>query len=152
VSAASVLEERQKDVGSEIFVSGWRQVSQDQVDRFADVTGDRLWIHVDEGRAADGPFGSTIAHGLLVLSLLPFFRYQVPLTTKPLAMTIHYGFDRVRFLHPVRHGSRLRDRIVLSSMEERTGDRLLVKMTHTIEIEGADKPACVAEELILLCF
>src|SRR5690606_10068637 len=119
----------------------------DQIDRFDDVTGDHLWIHVDEERAADGPFGTTIAHGLLVLSRLPFFRYQVPLTTEPLAMTIHYGFDKVRFLHPVRPGARIRDRIVLGSMEERSGDRLLVKMIHTIEVEGADKPACVAEEL-----
>lgn len=152
MSAASVLEERRKDVGSEIFVSDWTRVSQDQIDRFADVTGDHLWIHVDEGRAVDGPFGTTIAHGLLVLSLLPCFRYQVPLTTEPLAMTIHYGFDRVRFPHPTRCGSRLRDRIVLSSMEERPGDRLLIKMTHTVEIELADEPACVAGELVLLCF
>ena len=152
MSAASVLRERRKDVGKEIFVSAWVRVTQGQIDRFADVTGDRLWIHVDRERAAEGPFGATIAHGLLVLSQLPFFRYQVPLTTEPLAMTIHYGFDRVRFLHPVVAGARLRDRIVLSAMEERPEDRLLVTMTHTIEIEGEDKPACVAEELVLLCF
>jgi acyl dehydratase len=152
VTAASVLKERQHDVGSEIFVSDWTCVTQDQIDRFADATGDHLWIHVDRERAADGPFGGTIAHGLFILSHLPFFRYQVPLATEAPAMTVHYGFDRVRFAHPVSPGARFRDRIVLSSMEERQGDRLLVKMTHTIEIEGADKPACVAEELVLLCF
>jgi acyl dehydratase len=152
MTAASVLRERRRDLGSEIFVSGWTRVTQEQIDRFAAATGDHLWIHVDRERAAQGPFGATIAHGLFVLSLLPSFRYQVPLTTEALVMTVHYGFDRVRFAHPVSPGARIRDRIVLSSMEERPGDRLLVKLTHTIEIEGADKPACVAEELVLLCF
>jgi len=152
MTAASVLRERQRDVGSEIYVSDWTRVTQEQIDRFAAATGDHLWIHVDRERAAQGPFGATIAHGLFVLSLLPSFRYQVPLTTEALVMTVHHGFDRVRFARPVSPGVRFRDHIVLSSMEERPGDRLLVKMTHTIEIEGADKPACVAEELVLLCF
>ena len=84
MTAASVLKERQRDVGSEIFVSGWTRVTQDQIDRFADTTDDHLWIHVDTERAAQGPFGATIAHGLFILSLLPFFRYQVPLDRQKL--------------------------------------------------------------------
>jgi acyl dehydratase len=152
MSAASVLRERQQDIGREIFVSGWTQVTQDQVDRFAAVTGDGQWIHVDRERAAGTAFGTTIVHGLLLLSLLPAYRYQIVWTAEPVAMTVHYGFDRVRFLHPVLTGGSVRDRIVLSAMEERPGERLFVKLTHTLEVLGADKPACVAEELVLLGF
>ena len=152
MTAASVLKERQKDIGREIFVSGWTQATQDQVDRFAAVTGDHQWIHVDPEKAANTVFGTTIVHGLLLLSLLPAYRYQIAWTAEPVAMTVHYGFDRVRFVHPVLTGGSLRDRIVLSSMEERPGDRLFVKLTHTLEVQGADRPACVAEELVLLCF
>jgi acyl dehydratase len=153
MSAASVLKARQEDLGTEVFVSGWTQVTQDQVDQFAAVTGDTQWIHVDRKRAAaESEFGTTVVPGLLLLALLPAFRYQIVWTAEPLAMTVHYGFDRVRFIRPVLTGASLRDRIVLAAMEERPGDRLFVKLTHTLEVRGADRPACVAEELVLLCF
>ncbi len=152
MTAASVLQQWQRDIGGEIFVSGWTQVTQDQVDRFAAVTGDLQWIHVDPERAADTAYGTTIVHGLLLLSLLPAHRYRIAWGAEPIAMTVHYGFDRVRFVHPVLTGGSLRDRIVLDSMEERPGSRLFVKLTHTLEVQGADRPACVAEELVLLCF
>jgi len=152
MSAASVLKARQKDVGREVFVSGWTEVTQHQVDRFAAVTGDTQWIHVDRERAADSAFGTTIVPGLLLLSLLPAFRYQIAWATEAVAMTVHYGFDRVRFVHPVLTGGSVRDRIVLGLMEERRDDGLFVKLIHTIEVRGAGRPACVAEELVLLCF
>jgi len=133
-------------------VSAWTEVTQDQVDRFAAVTADTQWIHVDRDRATGTAFGGTVVHGLLLLSLLPAFRYQITWAAEPPAMTVHYGFDRVRFVHPVLTGASVRDRIVLSSMEQRPGDRLFVKLTHTLEVKGADRPACVAEELVLLSF
>lgn len=133
-------------------MSGWTEVTQDQVDGFCAVTGDDQWIHVDRERAAESAFGTTVVPGLLLLSLLPAYRYQIVWATDSIAMTIHYGFDRVRFVQPVLTGASLRDRIVLSSIEERPGDRLFVKLTHTLEVRGSDRPACLAEELVLLCF
>jgi acyl dehydratase len=107
---------------------------------------------VDEEKAAKGPFGKTIAHGFLTLSHLPFFSYQVPLKLEDAQMSINYGLDKVRFINPVISGSKIRDRIVLSAMEEKPGNRLLMKQTHTIEIEGQGKPACIAEALAMIFF
>ncbi|MFY9388716.1 MAG: MaoC family dehydratase [Smithellaceae bacterium] len=152
MSIQSVLQEMQEHIGKEIFVSDWTQVTQDQINQFADSTKDHQWIHVDEEKAAAGPFGTTIAHGFLTLSHLPFFSYQVPLKMKGAKMSINYGLDKVRFLNPVVSGAKIRDRITLKSLEEKPGNRVLMSQVHTIEIEGQEKPACVAESLGMIFF
>jgi acyl dehydratase len=152
MSAASVIKDLEESVGKEIFLSDWTQVTQEQINLFADSTKDHQWIHVDVEKAAKGPFGQTIAHGFLTLSHLPFFSYQVPLKIKGATMSINYGLDRVRFLNPVVSGAKIRDRIVLTALEEKPGNRLLLTQTHTIEIEGQEKPACVAQVLAMIFF
>jgi len=152
MSIESVLQDMAKHIGKEVFVSDWTQVTQDQINLFADSTKDHQWIHVDKEKAAKGPFGTTIAHGFLTLSHLPFFSYQVPLKMEGAKMSINYGLDKVRFLNPVPVGSKIRDRIVLKSLEEKPGNRLLMTQTHTIEIEGQDKPACIADALGMIFF
>jgi acyl dehydratase len=152
MSAASVLKEMGEFIGKEIFLSDWTEVTQSQINQFADSTKDHQWIHVDEKKAAQGPFGTTIAHGFLTLSHLPFFAYQVPLKMEGSQMLINYGLDKVRFLNPVVSGAKIRDRIVLSALEEKPGNRILMTQTHTIEIEGQEKPACVAEMLTMSFF
>lgn len=146
------MQEIQEHIGKEIFVSDWTQVTQDQINQFADSTKDHQWIHVDKEKAAAGPFGTTIAHGFLTLSHLPFFSYQVPLKMKGSKMSINYGLDKVRFLNPVVSGAKIRDRITLKSLEEKPGNRLLISQVHTIEIEGQEKPACIAESLGMIFF
>lgn len=152
MSLASTLQNMGKEVGKEIFVSDWTQVTQEQINQFADSTKDHQWIHVDTEKAAKGPFGQTIAHGFLTLSHLPFFSYQVPIKAEDAKMSINYGLDKVRFLNPVVSGSKIRDRIVLKAIEEKPGNRLLITQTHTIEIEGQEKPACIAEALGMIFF
>jgi acyl dehydratase len=152
MSIASVLKDMEKSIGKEIFLSDWTQVTQEQINQFADSTKDHQWIHVDVEKAAKGPFGQTIAHGFLTLSHLPFFSYQVPLKMEGAAMSINYGLDRVRFLNPVVSGAKIRDRIVLTALEEKPGNRLLMTQTHTIEIEGQEKPACIAQALGMVFF
>jgi acyl dehydratase len=143
------LEEIRKLVGTEVYVSGWKEVGQDQINRFADSTGDHQWIHVDPEKAARGPFGKTIAHGFLTLSHIPFFGYQGAVSPEGAKMVVNYGLNKVRFLNPVIVGSKIRDRIFLSAVEEQKEGRILITTTHTIEIEGQQKPACVAESLAL---
>ena len=152
MSVASVLKDLEKSIGKEIFLSDWTQVTQDQINQFADSTKDHQWIHVDVEKAAKGPFGQTIAHGFLTLSHIPFFSYQVPLKMEGAVMSVNYGLDRVRFLNPVVSGAKIRDRIVLTALEEKPGNRLLVTQTHTIEIEGQEKPACIAQALGMIFF
>ncbi|TFG93647.1 MAG: MaoC family dehydratase [Syntrophobacterales bacterium] len=148
----ATLEEIKKLVGTEVFVSDWTKVTQDQINQFADSTSDHQWIHVDVEKAAKGPFGQTIAHGFLTLSHIPFFSYQMPIRFEESKMSVNYGLNKVRFLNPVLSGSKIRDRIVLSGLEEKGGGRILMTTTHTIEIEGQDKPACVAESLGMVFF
>jgi acyl dehydratase len=152
MSVATVLQEMEKLIGKEVFVSDWTQVTQEQINKFADSTKDHQWIHVDAEKAAKGPFGKTIAHGFLTLSHLPFFSYQVPLKFEGAKMSINYGLDKVRFINPVVSGAKIRDRIVMSALEEKPGDRILMTQTHTIEIEGQDKPACIAQALAMIFF
>jgi acyl dehydratase len=152
MSIASAVESMKQNIGKEVFVSDWTQVTQDQINKFADATMDHQWIHVDVEKAAKGPFGTTIAHGFLTLSHLPFFSYQVPLKFEGAKMSINYGLDKVRFINPVISGSKIRDRIVLSALEEKPGNRLLMTQTHTIEIEGQEKPACIAQALGMIFF
>lgn len=134
--------------GQELGVSEWLQIAQERIDLFADATGDRQWIHVDPERAADGPFGATIAHGYLTLSLLPFLGAQVYAFAGDVAR-VNYGLNTVRFVSPVVVGSKIRNRV--SVLEVKDLDRgQQVTLRHQIEIKGQDKPACVAETVTLL--
>ena len=152
MSVAEVLKDMEKLIGKEIFISDWTQVTQEQINQFADSTKDHQWIHVDAEKAAKGPFGKTVAHGFLTLSHLPFFSYQVPLKFEGSKMLINYGLDKVRFINPVISGAKIRDRIVLSLLEEKPDNRILMTQTHTIEIEGQEKPACIAQALTMIFF
>jgi acyl dehydratase len=129
-------------------VSDWITVSQDTIDKFAEVTGDTQWIHVDSERSArESPFGTTIAHGFLTLSLMgSLLRKAVPLDDA--GMSINYGLNRVRFISPVTAGSRIRGRFAVVSTNE-TADALKVVWNVTIESESVDKPCCVAEWIVL---
>ncbi len=129
--------------GQEIAVTDWVVVDQPRIDQFAQATGDHQWIHVDPGRAAAGPFGATVAHGFLTLSLLPLFAEQ-GFAIDDVRMGINYGLNKVRFMAPVRVGSRLRARFVLLEWQPLEGGAQLT-MQVTIELEGSAKPACVAE-------
>lgn len=133
-------------IGTEIGVSPWLTIDQERIGLFADATGDHQWIHVEPERAALGPFGSTIAHGFLTLSLLPGLLAEVELPGPIPKLTINYGLDRVRFPAPVRVGSRVRAHMELMSVEEVPGG-LQIKRKVTVEVEGQEKPACVAETL-----
>ena len=132
-------------VGSDLGASGWITVDQQRIDRFAAATDDHQWIHVDPERAAAGPFGGTIAHGYLTLSLLAPLMFEV-LHVEACALVVNAGSDRVRFLTPVRAGSRVRAHATLTAVERiPTGVR--ARTAVTVEIEGADRPALVAETL-----
>jgi len=142
------LDELTSLTGEELGTSEWLEIDQDRVDRFADATGDHQWIHVDVERAASGPFGGTIAHGYLTLSLVPFLGSQVFSLETPGAK-LNYGVNKVRFPAPLRVGSRIRTRVVMGEVSDLpTGTQLTLR--HTIEVEGRDKPACVAETVVLL--
>lgn len=134
--------------GQELGVSEWVAITQDRIDMFADATGDRQWIHVDPERAAEGPFGATVAHGYLTLSMLPFLGAQVFAFAGNLAR-VNYGLNKVRFVSPVRVGAKIRDRVeMLEVVDIEKGQQ--VTLQHTIEIKNTDKPACVAETVTLL--
>jgi acyl dehydratase len=133
-------------VGQELAVSDWFAVTQQQIDLFADATGDHQWIHVDPVRAKDGPFGGTIAHGFLTLALIPKM-VESCLAFPNVRMSVNYGLDRVRFPAPVPAGSRLRSRVLLLSCEPLPDDGLHIVWRVTVEREGSDKPACVAESV-----
>jgi acyl dehydratase len=116
------------------------------VNLFADATEDHQWIHVDPEKAKNGPFGGTIAHGLLTLSLLPHFSHQL-YTVDNVSMAINYGYNKVRFINPVKVGSKIRATAELTKVEEVAGGAVQVTMTTTVEIEGVEKPAMVAESI-----
>ncbi|NED32059.1 MaoC family dehydratase [Streptomyces sp. SID8499] len=135
-------------VGTHLGTSEWIRVDQSRIDLFAEATGDHQWIHVDAERAASGPFGGTIAHGFLTLSLIPVLVKEV-YRTEGVAMAVNYGLNKVRFMSPVRVGSRVRASVdVVAADEVRGGHQVVLKVT--VEIEGADKPACVAETVTRL--
>jgi acyl dehydratase len=131
--------------GSEFGPSSWIDVPQETIDAFAAATGDQQWIHVDPERAAQGPFGATIAHGYLTLSLLPVMSYEV-VPRRGGGMALNYGLNRVRFPAPVPSGSRIRGTFRVASVDELDGG-FQATMTATVEREGGDKPVCVAELL-----
>ena len=144
------LKEFSQYVGREIGTSEWVLVSQEQIDRFADATGDHQFIHIDPVRAAkETPFGGTIAHGFLTLSLLSKLAMDAVPGVEGRAMGINYGFERVRFLSPVRAGSRIRGCFVLASATARTAHELQMRFNVTVEIENEEKPALAAEWLTL---
>ena len=131
--------------GTHLGYSGYAEITQDMIDRFAELTGDRQWIHIDVARAADGPFGAPIAHGFLTLSLMPaFFESALHL---PSRLSINYGLNKVRFTSPVPVGSRLRARLTLQACDPVPDDGVQLTWLAVIEREGSDKPACVAETL-----
>ena len=146
----ATLDEIRKRIGEEGGVSSWILVDQARIDAFADASEDRQFIHVDPDAAAQTPFGGTVAHGFLTLSLLSRMGAEAMLLPDSLKMAINYGLDRVRFLAPVRAGSRVRGRFRLDSVEEKAPGQVLMRHTVTVEIEGEDKPALTAEWLGLM--
>jgi acyl dehydratase len=144
------LDEIRARVGSEVGVSSWLTVDQARIDAFAEATDDHQFIHVDPAAAARTPFGGTIAHGFLTLSLLSRMAADAMLIPEGVKMSINYGFDRIRFLAPVRSGKRVRGRFTLDSVEEKAPGQWLLRHTVTVEIEGEDKPALNAVWLGLM--
>jgi acyl dehydratase len=144
------IEDIRGRVGSEIGVSDWILVDQAAINAFADVTGDHQFIHVDPEAAAKTPFGGTVAHGFLTLSLLSQMAAGVMLRPEGLKMAVNYGFERVRFLSPVRAGKRVRGRFTLGSAEEKRPGQWQMLHQVTVEIEGEDKPALTADWIGLI--
>jgi acyl dehydratase len=137
-------------VGTRYEPSEWIDITQDRINTFADCTEDHQFIHVDEEAAAKTPFGSTIAHGLLTLSLLPKLIEGQGVVPENLVMGLNYGFDKVRFLAPVRVGKRVRGHVEILSVDQKDDNRFLIKQGITVEIEGEDTPALVAEWLNMM--
>ena len=138
-------------VGQELGVSEWITINQERINDFADFTGDHQWIHVDVERAKrESLFGTTIAHGYLTLSLAAALSMGLGIIPAGVSQVLNYGLDKVRFLAPVKSGSRVRDRVVLLAAEPQGKGRLLLKFRNTIEIEGETKPALIADALSLL--
>jgi acyl dehydratase len=133
-------------VGTELGISRWLQIDQAQISAFADVTGDHYWLHTDPKRAATTPHGSTIAHGLLTLSLGPLLSYEIYEITG-FSMHVNYGFGKVRWTAPVAVGSRVRLRAQLEAINEVKGG-VTCTILQTFELDGSDRPACVAESLL----
>jgi acyl dehydratase len=146
----ATLDDIRARVGSEIGVSSWLTMDQSRIEEFADATEDRQFIHVDPEAAAKTPFGGTIAHGFLTLSLLSRMAADAMLVPENTKMAINYGLDRVRFLSPVKSGRRVRGRFTLDSIEEKAPGQWLLRHTVTVEIEGEDKPALTAVWLGLM--
>lgn len=138
------LEAIRAKVGEEVGVSSWLIVDQARIDAFADATEDRQFIHVDPQAAAATPFGGTIAHGFLTLSLLSRMAAEAMLLPDNLRMAVNYGLEQVRFLAPVRSGKRVRGRFTLDSMDEKGPGKVLMRHRVTVEIESEDKPALTA--------
>lgn len=155
MALAEVLSDLKERIGEDTHVSDWLPVTQELIDMFANATGDKQWIHVDERRAkAESPYGSTIAHGYLTLSLYPKLRGLVD-SDKPIfpgvKNVINYGLNKLRFTNAVRVGSRIRARCTLLGAEE-VKNSLQLTEQYTVEIEGQDRPACVAECIMRLYF
>lgn len=138
-------------VGRELGVSDWFAIDQKRIDAFADATLDHQFIHVDPERARQTPFGGTIAHGFLTLSLLPFLQQSMADLVVPegMKMGMNYGFDRIRFMAPVKVDSRVRARAKLLDAQERRAGQWLLRFEYAVEIEGGDRPALIAEWLVL---
>src|SRR3954462_12755165 len=144
------LDEIRSRIGEEIGVSSWLTVDQSRIDAFAEATEDRQFIHLDPDAAAQTPFGGTIAHGFLSLSLLSRMGAEAMLFPPGLKMAVNYGLDRVRFLAPVKSGKRVRGRFTLDSVEEKAPGQWLLRHTVTVQIEDEEKPALTAAWLGLM--
>lgn len=144
------LDDIRQRVGEEIGVSSWLTIDQQRIAAFADATEDRQFIHVNPEAAAQTPFGGTIAHGFLSLSMLSRMAAEAMLVPDNLKMAVNYGLDRVRFIAPVRSGKRIRGRFTLDSIDEKAAGKILMRHTVTVEIEGEEKPALTAQWLGLL--
>jgi acyl dehydratase len=144
VTLAELESTEERDLGT----SGWETIEQERINRFAEATNDHQWIHVDPDLAAQGPFGTTVAHGYLSLALLPYFMSQV-LRVEGARMGINYGIEKLRFTAPVPVGSRVRLKAILRTAEKR-GDGVLYRVGVEVEIEGSEKPALVGEVLYLV--
>ena len=141
------LQELAACIGQTVAVSPWTEITQEQVNMFAEATGDHQWIHIDVEKAKAGPFGAPIAHGFLTLSLFSQIFYRT-ISIRYKSMGVNYGLNRVRFTGPVPVGSRLRARLTLLSAEPVAGDGVQLTWSVAIEREGVDKPVCVAESLV----
>jgi acyl dehydratase len=146
----ATLDEIRSHLGHEVGVSGWITIDQARIDAFAEATEDRQFIHGDPADAALTPFGGTIAHGFLTLSLLSRMGAEAMLIPDGVTMAVNYGLDRVRFLAPVRSGKRVRGRFTLDSVEEKAPGQWLMRHVVTVEIEGEEKPALTAVWLGLI--
>ena len=144
----ATLDEVIAAAGEDLGTSEWVTIEQDRVDAFAEATGDHQWIHVDVERAASGPFGGTIAHGYLTLSLVPWLGSQVFALETPGAR-LNYGVDKVRFPSPVPVGSRVRAHVSITAVTDIAAGKQM-QVRYVVELEGSDKPACVAETVVLL--
>ncbi|MCC7236810.1 MAG: MaoC family dehydratase [Bryobacterales bacterium] len=143
------MEELRACLGQEVAVGEWMEVTQERIDRFAEATGDHQWIHVNRERAArESPFGGTVAHGYLTLSLLPAMMQASIAVREPLRMTVNYGLNRLRYPAPVRAGARVRNRTALVSLDEHAMGWQAV-WRQVVEIEGEEKPALVADAVML---
>lgn len=142
------LEQLEAELGRHVGYSDWIEITQERIDAFAEATGDHQWIHVDPARAAEGPYGRTIAHGYLTLSLLPVLGAEV-MEIRGFAMMINYGVDKVRFPAPVPVGSRIRAGIELTSLQRKSSGVQLNSLV-TVEVEGSDRPAVVAETVRMM--
>ena len=140
------VEQLRSRIGQEIAVSDWMTMTQERIDRFADATDDHQWIHVDRERAVKSPLRGTIAHGFLTLSMIPYF-VNTTLTLPEARMTLNYGLNRVRFTNPVPAGKRIRAHFTLLDIEEGKGGAMDFLWKITIELEGTDKPVCIAETI-----
>ena len=146
----ATLEDIRARVGEEVGVSSWLTMDQERITAFAETTEDRQFIHVDPDAAAQTQFGGTVAHGFLTLSMLSRMAAESMLVPDTLKMAVNYGFERVRFIAPVRSGKRIRGRFVLDSVGEKAPGQWLMRHNVTVEIEGEDKPALTAQWLGLL--
>ncbi|HTO65732.1 MAG TPA: MaoC family dehydratase [Bradyrhizobium sp.] len=146
------LEAYQNMVGEEIGVSSWHVVDQKRIDHYADVIEDHQFIHVDPERAKETPFGTTVAHGFLTMSLLSIMSYEVMPVIEGTTMGVNYGFDKLRFISPVRSGRRVRGRFVLAEAKLRKPTELQSRTNVTVEIEGEDRPALIADWIGLIYF
>jgi acyl dehydratase len=145
------FEQLREMTGQELGVSGWTLIDQSRIDQFAECTGDRQWIHIDAERARrQSPFRTTIAHGYLSLSLIGGLSQEMGIAPENTQAAFNYGLDRVRFIAPVKVGTRVRLRCRLLSMEDRGPGQYLLKVENTLEIEDEDKPALIAETLVML--
>lgn len=138
--------ELKEAIGADLGETDWLEIDQNRINTFAEATGDLQWIHVDEARAKEGPYGSTIAHGYLTASLVNYFLPQL-LDVQGISMGVNYGVDKIRFPAAVPVGSRIRGKGTLTSVEETKDGGIQSKVTVTIELEGSDRPACIVETI-----